>query len=91
LTRPAPGPAAKKRKRREEESGFMRKQLRRRWRKMAWKIVEDWRDAPPTFDGDEWHWHQQRTAGRDHDGERHLRAGDHLSPNRERLLDPKHG
>jgi hypothetical protein len=92
LTRPAPAPA-KKRKRGEEERGaFIRKHLRRLWRKMAWKTVEDWRDAPPTFDSDEWHRHQQRTAGCVHDDECRLHAGaDRLSPTRDALLDPRHG
>jgi hypothetical protein len=91
LTQPAPAPV-KKRKRGEEERGFIRKHLRRLWRKMAWKTVEDWRDVSPTFDSDAWHRHQQRTAGRYHGKERSLRAGaDRLSPTRDRLLDPRHG
>jgi hypothetical protein len=32
--------------------GFIRKQLRRLWRKVARQTSEDWRDAPPAVDSD---------------------------------------
>jgi hypothetical protein len=65
LTRPAPAPA-RKRKRGDEEQGFIRKHLRRLWRKMARQAGEDWRDPPPSVDSQWWHWHRQSTADRDH-------------------------
>jgi hypothetical protein len=78
-------PAAPRKSRRKrsgeddkERTAFIRKHMRRLFRKMARQTSEDWRDAPPTFDGDAWHRHQQSVAGVrcDHQGpERGLQDG----------------
>jgi hypothetical protein len=58
--KPAP---SKKARRAEDGDGFIRRNLRRLWRKMAWKTFEDWREAPPSVDSDWWHRHRQSMAG----------------------------
>jgi hypothetical protein len=46
----------------DERGASIRKHLLRLWRKLAWKIFEDGRDPPPSFDSEWWQRHRQRTA-----------------------------
>lgn len=82
LTQRAPKPAPPKKRRRSGEddkdsAAIVRKHIRRLFRKIARKAGEDWREPPPTVDGDWWHWHQQSVAdiGNEHEQQRASRPG----------------
>jgi hypothetical protein len=86
LTHLAPAPAKKpKRKGGDEDKergAFIRRNLRRLWRKMTWKTCEDGRDPRPAVDSQWWHLHRQRTAAIAPEQGRELRPGrpDYPSP-----------
>jgi hypothetical protein len=64
----APAPS-KKSRRTEDDSGFIRKHIKRLFRKMKRRIGDDCRDLPSTFDAQAWHRQQQSRAapGSNHD------------------------
>jgi len=78
----APAPTKSRRQRSGEQDQFIRKHLRRLFRKMARQTGDDGRDPPPSFDSQWWYWHQQHAAspGRDRHHGQDLRPPDYPSP-----------